>query len=107
STDGGASFRQVPSALPVHSVYPVAAAAPGVWVVGSSEIVAEGHPQAVLLRTADGGRTWKTVHRAEEQSWGELGFSSAQQGVVIGEGNVDRLLMTFDSGQIWDPVAVR
>jgi hypothetical protein len=90
STDGGASFRQLPSTLPVHSVCPVAAAAPGVWVVGSSETVAEGRPQAVLLRTADGGRTWKTVHGAEEESWGELGFSSAQQGVVIGEGNVDR-----------------
>jgi photosystem II stability/assembly factor-like uncharacterized protein len=102
STDAGTSFRQVPSSLPARSVYPVAAATSGVWVVGSADTVT-GHPQAVLLRTGDGGRTWKTVRQAGEETWIELGFTSPQQGVAIGHGNGDKLLMTFNAGQTWDP----
>lgn len=102
STDGGTSFHQASSSLPVRTVYPIAAATPSVWVVGSADTVAD-HPQALLLRTADGGRTWKTVRQAGEKNWIELGFTSPQQGIVIGEGNGDKLLMTFDSGRSWAP----
>ena len=58
STDGGSSFRQVSSTLPVRSVHAVAAAR-GVWVVGSGATSAQGTPEAVLLRSGDAGRTWE------------------------------------------------
>ncbi|HEV3365195.1 MAG TPA: hypothetical protein VG795_13830 [Acidimicrobiia bacterium] len=104
STDGGSSFRQVPSASPVRNVYAVAAATPDVWVAGSTETNAEGQRQAVLLRTTDAGRIWTTVHRAGESNWLELGMTTAQQGVVIDEGEIDKLFMTYDGGQTWTPV---
>jgi len=107
SSDGGSSFRQAPTTLPVRSVYPVAAATRSAWVVGSADTEAQSQPQARLLRTADGGKTWKTVHRSGEAGWLELGFTGADQGVVIGQGNGDRLLMTFDGGQTWNPIATR
>jgi len=110
STDGGSSFRQLPSKPPAGTTYPVvAAAAPGVWVVGGAETGAQDHPQALLFRTADSGRSWKTVHRAVDAQWIELGFTSPEQGVVISEGNDERgqLLMTFDGGRTWGPVATR
>ena len=102
STDAGTSFRPAPSSLPVRSVSPVAAATPSLWVVGAVDTAAD-HTKALLLRTADGGRTWKTVRQAGEANWLELGFTSPQQGVAIGHGHGDKLLMTFDGGQTWGP----
>ena len=108
STDGGSSFRQLPSSPPFRDAYAVAAATPSVWVVGSAETGAGGDPKAVLRRTADGGRSWKTVHDgAEQSSWIDVGFTSVEQGVAINEGKVDRLFMTFDGGQNWGPVPTR
>jgi photosystem II stability/assembly factor-like uncharacterized protein len=108
STDGGSSSRPVQPAPPFRDAYAVAAATPAIWVVGSAETAAGGDPIAVLRRTADGGRTWKTVHRGAEQSgWIDVGFTNSEQGVAINEGEVDRLFMTFDGGQTWGPVATR
>jgi hypothetical protein len=107
STDGGSSFRRLPASPPFRDASAVAAAAPQVWVAGGAESNAQGGAQAVLFRTGDGGRTWKAVHREGGASWLDLGFTSPEQGVVISEGNVDRLLMTYDGGQTWSPVATR
>ena len=107
STDGGSSFRRVAASPPFRDASAVAAAAAQVWVAGGAESSAQGGSQAVLFRTGDGGRTWKAVHREGEANWLELGFTSPEQGVVISEGNVDRLLMTYDGGQTWSPVATR
>lgn len=104
---GGSSFRQVPSTSPVDDVHAVAAAIPGLWVAGSAETNAEGHPQAVLLRTTDGGRTWTTVHRAGESNWVDLDMTDPQQGVAINEGDIDKLFMDYDGGQRWTPVEPR
>jgi photosystem II stability/assembly factor-like uncharacterized protein len=102
STDAGASFRLVPTALTIRGVYPVTAASTGVWVVAG----ADSNAKAVLLRTADGGRTWRTVHRENhEGGWLELGFTSPRQGVAISQGKTGKLLMTFDGGQTWAAVA--
>jgi photosystem II stability/assembly factor-like uncharacterized protein len=73
-------------------------------VVGGSDSDAT----AVLVITADGGRTWKTVHRGENPgAWADLGFTSSRQGVVISRGKIGRLLMTFDGGQTWRPIAIQ
>jgi hypothetical protein len=103
STDGGSSFRQVPAPVPIRGVNAAAAARPGVWVVGG----ADSNANAVLLRTADSGRTWSTVHREAKGGWLNLGFTSPRQGVAIHQGQLGELLMTFDGGHTWTPVAAR
>ncbi|MCA1841717.1 MAG: hypothetical protein LC792_00740 [Actinobacteria bacterium] len=103
SGDGGASFRPMSAPLPVQAVHAFAAAAPGIWVVGSTD----SQSRTTLLRTADGGRTWRTVHRDAQGGWLELGFTSPRQGVAVSDATPGRLLMTFDGGQTWAPVPSR
>jgi hypothetical protein len=97
SSDGGASFTPVTTPLPVQGAGAVAAAGPGVWVVGSSD----AQLRAVLLRTADGGRTWTTVHTDGQGGWLDIGFTSSEQGLAITGGPPGRLLMTVDAGRTW------
>ena len=104
STDGGATFGLVASPLPVR-VHAIAAATPGVWVAGGTEPGTAERPRSVLIRTADGGRTWTTVQHSPQANWVDLGFTTTAQGVVINEGERDRLLMTYDGGQTWRPVS--
>jgi photosystem II stability/assembly factor-like uncharacterized protein len=106
SADGGSSFRQVPYDPPMRDVH-AAAAASGVWVAAAAESDAEGHRQAVLLRSTDAGRTWTPVQRAADSGWVDLGLTSVKQGVAISEGNTDKLFMTYDGGRTWTPVEPR
>jgi hypothetical protein len=104
SSDAGSTFQRVPTPVPVKTPSAVAAAASNAWVVGGSDSDAT----AVLVITVDGGRTWKTIHRGENPAaWADLGFTSSRQGVVISQGKIGRLLMTFDGGQTWMPVDIR
>jgi photosystem II stability/assembly factor-like uncharacterized protein len=104
SVDSGSAFHQVPTPVPVQGPDGASAPAPRVWAIGGSDSDSRG----VLLMTADGGRTWKTVDREDVgEAWADLGFTSSRQGVVISQGKVGRLLMTADGGQTWKPIAIR
>jgi hypothetical protein len=62
------------------------------------------------MATFDAGRTWKTVDReGTGVHWTDLGFTSPSQGIVIAEDETQarRLLMSFDGGMTWRPVAFR
>lgn len=108
SADAGATFRQTAVPLPIACCVAVAATArPGTVVsAGSME---DG--TAVLLATFDQGATWAPAYRGPgRQSWGDLGFTSAAQGVAItrtSDGQSGTLLMTFDGGHTWTPTAFR
>ncbi len=61
---------------------------------------AVGH-DAVILRTRDGGETWRLIHRApeEERPLLDVHFSDARNGLAIGA--YGYLLATEDGGETW------
>ena len=103
STNGGASFAEAASKVPVFDLQGVAAPSPSVIVVGGS-LSGTG---SALVRSTDGGATWAAVERLNGAgSFSELGFTTASQGVVI-ETSTDagsQFLMTRDGGLTWTPV---
>ena len=105
SADGGASFTPLAQTMPLRWVDTVAAAGPGVWVVGGNDT----DDTAVLARTADGGGTWQTVQREPGGHWQAMSFTGAEQGIVLHQvtGAPATLLMTHDAGQTWAPVGTR
>jgi photosystem II stability/assembly factor-like uncharacterized protein len=100
SHDGGSTFVESATAVPLQMPVQVAAASPSVIVVGGNDAT-----KAVLVATFDGGRTWTTVARLGAVEIVDLGFTTATQGVVItasaGQAN---LLMTRDGGRTWQAV---
>ena len=103
SANGGASFTEAASKVPVFDLQGVAAPSPSVIVVGGS-LSGTG---SALVRSTDGGATWAAVERLNGAgSFSELGFTTPSQGVVI-EASADagsQLLMTRDGGLTWTPV---
>ncbi|HEY4408339.1 MAG TPA: hypothetical protein VGO87_00530 [Acidimicrobiia bacterium] len=104
SSDGGATFHQVSTPLPVHFGGDLGAATPTSWVLGAYGN--DNQPQ--LFRTVDAGRTWKAVYHGDGQATlTDLGFTTPSQGVVINSSDgAGRLLMTVDGGDTWNPVAI-
>jgi hypothetical protein len=101
SSDGGANFAQT-GTVPVNHADAVAGPAPALAVVAARA----GNGVNQLLRSADGGGSWSVVYQDSAQRQGsELGFTSADQGVVIEHGSASVMLMTFDGGQHWSQVA--
>jgi photosystem II stability/assembly factor-like uncharacterized protein len=81
----------------------LASATATTWVLAAFD--QDNRPQ--LFRTTDGGRTWETAYHGDgEAVLNDLGFTNAQQGVVISRGadGAGRLLMTHDGGVNWTPV---
>ena len=100
SHDGGSTFVESGTAVPLTTAAQVAAASPSTIVVGGFD--AKG---AVLVATFDGGRTWAVVARLGA-TIADLGFTTAAQGVVItapADGTAS-LLMTRDGGRTWRAV---
>ena len=96
STNGGSTFSPAPESLPQNRYGPVASPTPGVVVM--SPDAAGG-----LMATFDGGRQWSTVYEAAgSEGWKYLGFTTAEQGVAIGQDGT--LVMTYDGGHEWSPV---
>jgi photosystem II stability/assembly factor-like uncharacterized protein len=104
SADGGSTFHEVSTPVPLGDVHGAASPAPKVFVVAGSN-----SDSRVILTSANGGAGWKTVHREQvARGWAELGFTNPRQGVVISSGGeAGRLLMTFDGGTTWKPVPFR
>lgn len=107
SSDGGATFIQAAATVPAtgSGAAAVASGAPRSAIVAA--VGATG--ATVLLLTTDGGGSWNVVYSFGGQRMvSDLGFTSANQGVVIaGDGTAATLLMTFDGGLHWAPVALR
>lgn len=104
SADGGTSFTEAQSKVPVFDLQGVAAT-PSVTVVGGS-LSGVG---SALLATFDGGRSWAAVHVLQGAgSFDDLGFTTPDQGVAItSSGSGDgQLLMTHDEGRTWVQVVV-
>lgn len=109
SGDGGTRFSspsKVPAPLLPGSTRAVAASAPRTMVVAGS--TSDG--TAVLVATFDGGGVWTTVERGGKSQWNDVGFTSANQGVVVevpSDARAGSLLMTVDGGRTWNAVAFR
>jgi hypothetical protein len=107
SSDGGLSAQAVPTMpSPSGITYAIAAADAEVVVVSATS------GASWIYRTGDAGATWAAALTADDDRLGlsELGFTTADQGVVI-RGRLDdvdasgtELLMTHDAGRTWAPV---
>lgn len=104
SSDGGNNFAQAPAVLPVGNADEVATAAASTAVVAAHS---NGGGINELLATANGGGSWSVVYHGPGSAVAnDLGFTTAQQGVVVEtDGASSALLMTFDGGQHWSPVS--
>lgn len=104
SSDGGLTFVQARTKVPVFNIEGVAAPAPGIaFVAGSLSGVG-----SAIVGSFDGGMTWSAVHVL--QGAGSLGltFVTADVGVAIAtpaDGS-SRLLMTHDGGRTWSEVPI-
>jgi hypothetical protein len=100
SSDGGSTFRRVAAPLSLTAAAGIAMSTSGALVVGGGNT---GGTEAVLQASFDGGASWSTVYRGSDSiDPGELGFTTATQGVAI---SGSRLLITFDGGHHWSPVS--
>ncbi len=104
SNDGGATFTQQATAIPITGLAGIAAAPSKPTVVAAGSVPGGN---AALVATLDGGRTWARVATlATPGGFSELGFTTAEQGVAIartGE-NASHLVMTRDGGRTWAAV---
>jgi photosystem II stability/assembly factor-like uncharacterized protein len=103
SSDGGATFASAGGRMPISSVVAVGMPDRSTIVVGGSNTSGS----AVLLTSADGGRTWPLVHSAGNVSIAQLGFTTQTQGLVITttQSGAGRMLMTHDGGRTWARVS--
>lgn len=100
SSNGGNSFAHAGGSVPIS---PAAATRVALLMPGRVVVAAGG----VLIASNDGARSWTVVYRGSGTSRPEdLGFTSVDQGVVVEtDGAAATLLMTFDAGRHWAPVA--
>jgi photosystem II stability/assembly factor-like uncharacterized protein len=92
STDAGRSWQQRPA--------PTRATLTSVFFTDSQHGWAAG-PDAVILRTSDGGATWQKVHEDTESGpILDLWFRDAGTGYAVGAYGL--LLTTADGGGTWD-----
>ncbi len=101
SHDGGSTFTESATAVPLTMGAKAAAASPSVIVVGGSDATG-----ALLVATFDAGKSWSVVARLGSVQVMDLGFTTPTQGVVVASGanGPATLLMTRDGGHTWSPV---
>lgn len=92
STDDGANWTQ--QSVPTRS------ALTGVYFVDSDNGWAVGH-DAIILKTSDGGTTWKKVHYDPmgETPLLDVWFADANRGIAVGAYGL--YLTTMDGGESW------
>jgi len=101
--DGGQSWRKYPVANVQIQSIGFLNADEG-WAAGSagSSSPDNGSISGVLLRTTDGGRSWKRVDvTTEERSFDRVHFVDAQRGWLFGRENLYR---SEDGGKVWQIV---
>ena len=112
SHDGGSTFAQAGTTIPLQQVESVATPSAGTVLVAGI-----GSQSSAMLGSFDGGRTWQTVlsfPSTNPATFTYLGFTTSSQGVAItqsgaGTGNAGRvgtgtLYMTRDGGHSWSAV---
>ncbi len=101
SHDGGATFAEAATAVPLTMSGQITAASPSVIVVGGTDATG-----AVLVATFDAGRTWSVVGRLGTADPVDLGFTTPTQGVVVAtSGDAPATFwMTRDGGRTWSAV---
>ena len=101
SHDGGATFGEAATAVPLTMTGQVTAASPSVIVVGGTDATG-----AVLVATFDAGRTWSVVARLGMSDLGDLGFTTPTQGFVVATSPdaPAKFWMTRDGGRTWSVV---
>jgi hypothetical protein len=99
SSDGGATFTEVASTVPVSSIEEVAAPAPGTVLVAGG-LAAGG---SAIVGLFDGGTTWTQVQAFQGARSTGLAFTTAQDGFAIGPSGdgTSELLITRDGGRTW------
>lgn len=98
SDDGGGDWRQA-------AEVPTRATLTAVYLHDEKVGWAVGH-DAVILRTEDGGETWKTVHSAPEEQLPllDIWFRDADHGVAIGA--YGYFLESSDGGVSWSQITL-
>jgi photosystem II stability/assembly factor-like uncharacterized protein len=101
SHDGGATFAEAATAVPLTMTGQITTASPSVIVVGGTDATG-----AVLVATFDAGRTWSVVARLGTADPVELGFTTATQGVLVAASGdaPGTFWMTRDGGRTWSVV---
>ena len=114
SHDGGTTFAETGSPVPLDQTAEIASPASGsVFVAGTTS---QG---SAIVGSVDGGTNWQTTLRvaqsgSQDATFTYLGFTTSTQGVAItasgagtsnGLQQVGTLLMTRDGGQTWSKVS--
>ena len=101
SHDGGATFAEAATAVPLTTTGKITTASPSVIVVGGTDATG-----AVLVATFDAGRTWSVVARLWTADPVDLGFTTPTQGVLVAaSGDAPATFwMTRDGGRTWSVV---
>ena len=114
--NGGSTWNRVPgnslpAALPNEGAFAASGTNIAVWGSSHAWIATGGAAKSRVLRTSDGGRTWKVVDTPLKSgaSTGifSIDFRDARHGVIVGgdytkEGEaVDNLAVTQDGGVTW------
>ncbi len=95
TTDGGAEWTVVKqTGLAVTAL--AASSADRAWVLGSGAGAAGGDV-SVVLRTADGGATWRRTGFGTAQLT-DLAFADDRHGLLVA---LDRIWSTSDGGRVW------
>jgi len=96
TTDGGAGWTVVEQAkLTAKAI--AATDARRAWIVGSSSVAADEPGASAILRTTDGGETWRRTGFGMAQL-ADVAFADERHGVLVA---LDRIWSTRDGGRSW------
>ncbi|WJH36004.1 hypothetical protein N6H14_08955 [Paenibacillus sp. CC-CFT747] len=103
SSDGGDSWRQIPSGAPVGYSEGPAITGPTLPILGDPDHLwlLDGE-QGRLYRSVDGGKRWERIQDSPALQLASVIFSDARNGLLVSAGQV---MQTSDGGRTWKAVA--